>query len=434
LAIAGFAVVYLVHMRELAWLLCCGVFLVLFDRIAQSPTRIRSDWMSDLRNLLAGSVLAGASVLAIRLLLSSTSSAGSDTVRTAAAATLLLGSAKLVGRVRARRLGRAGEPTLIIGAGQVGQLTAKRLIERPEFGLSPIGFLDKEPLIENGGTVLPVLGASWDLDEVIRKHGVRRVIFTFSTAPHDVMLQMLSRCQQIGVAVSVVPRLFERVGAKIGVDHIGGLPLISVHTADPRGWRFRLKYIVDRIAAAALLFLLSPVLIACAITVWLLDGRPIFYRQQRVGRDGHEFEILKFRSMSVHDPNADDRPDLPWDTAPGGTGDVDRRTRSGSFLRDTSFDELPQLINVLRGEMSLVGPRPERPEFTGAFEEEVHRYRDRLRVKPGITGWAQVHGLRGPTSLSDRAEWDNYYIENWSLGLDVRILVTTLWIVLGFRQ
>ena len=150
----------------------------------------------------------------------------------------------------------------------------------------------------------------------------------------------------------------------------------------------------------------------------------MFFRQPRVGRDGNEFEMLKFRSMRASaEPLV--VPDLPHDTAPGGIEGDDRRTRFGTFLRRTSLDELPQLLTVLKGDMSLIGPRPERPDFVRLFEDNVYRYGDRHRVKSGITGWAQVHGLRGKTSLTDRVEWDNFYIENWSLWLDVKILLMT---------
>jgi lipopolysaccharide/colanic/teichoic acid biosynthesis glycosyltransferase len=158
-------------------------------------------------------------------------------------------------------------------------------------------------------------------------------------------------------------------------------------------------------------------------------GRPVVFYQRRIGMDGTEFEIQKFRTMRLEDAPSGEH-DLPEqmlarDTAPGGVESGDRRTRLGAFLRRTSMDELPQLFNVLRGEMSLIGPRPERLEFARLFDHEVYRYPDRQRVKSGITGWAQIHGLRGKTSLSDRVEWDNYYIENWSPWLDLKILLTT---------
>ena len=152
---------------------------------------------------------------------------------------------------------------------------------------------------------------------------------------------------------------------------------------------------------------------------------PIFFRQTRIGRDDAQFDMLKFRTMSVSDP-WDAGFEVQPDRAPGGVEGVDRRTPIGALLRRTSLDELPQLLNVLQGHMSLVGPRPERPQFVRQFGENIERYSDRHRVKSGITGWAQVHGLRGQTSLSDRVEWDNYYIENWSLWLDVKILLMTI--------
>ena len=186
----------------------------------------------------------------------------------------------------------------------------------------------------------------------------------------------------------------------------------------------RLKDSFDQTTAVLVLLVIAPLLVAAALATWISLGRPIFFRQVRVGRDGRRFEMLKFRSMRPA-PTARVAFDLPPDTAPGGVEGGDRRTTLGAFLRRTSLDELPQLINVLKGEMSLIGPRPERPEFVGLFEESIYRYSDRHRVKSGITGWAQVHGLRGKTSLSDRVEWDNYYIENWSLWLDLKVLLLT---------
>ncbi len=168
---------------------------------------------------------------------------------------------------------------------------------------------------------------------------------------------------------------------------------------------------------------------ALALAVWVSSGRPILYRQERIGRDGKRFDMLKFRSMRP--AGAQTRLDivLAGDTAPGGVEGDDRRTRIGTFMRRTSLDELPQLLNVVRGEMSFIGPRPERPEFVEIFEEKVYRYGERHRVKSGITGWAQVSGLRGKTSVADRIEWDNYYIENWSLWFDLKILLMTLAVV-----
>ncbi|MBA2515377.1 MAG: sugar transferase [Solirubrobacterales bacterium] len=173
----------------------------------------------------------------------------------------------------------------------------------------------------------------------------------------------------------------------------------------------------------------APLFLVIALAVKLGSPGPVFFSQQRIGRDGREFGLLKFRSMRLDSSDGPSFVPGP-DSAPGGVEGADRRTTVGRFLRKTSLDELPQLLNVLRGEMSLVGPRPERPEFVLLFRERMPRYQDRLRVKAGITGWAQVHGLRGQTSLSDRIEWDNYYIENWSLLLDLKVLVLTVFAVI----
>ena len=267
-----------------------------------------------------------------------------------------------------------------------------------------------------------MLGASWDLDRVVEEHGVQQVIVTFSTAPDEVMLRLFRRCEEMGVTVAFVPRLFEKVTARLTVDYLGALPLLAARTPNPRGLQFAVKYTVDRLLAAGLLLLAAPFLIFAALGVWATLGRPILFRQKRVGRDGREFEMLKFRTMREASWDGDDAQfELPPDTAPGGVEGADRRTSFGAFLRRTSLDELPQLLNVLRGDMSLIGPRPERPQFVGLFEQSVYRYGDRHRVKSGITGWAQVNGLRGKTSLADRVEWDNYYIENWSLWLDLKM-------------
>jgi lipopolysaccharide/colanic/teichoic acid biosynthesis glycosyltransferase len=216
----------------------------------------------------------------------------------------------------------------------------------------------------------------------------------------------------------------------VTVEHIGGLPLISARRTVPNGWRFGIKYAIDRIVAIFMLVVLSPVLLLLALGVVVSLGRPVFFRQTRVGLGGRPFEIIKFRTMknvAAEAPRVDEA--LAANVAPGGVEGVDRRTRFGSIMRRLSLDELPQLINVVKGEMSLIGPRPERPQFVEVFEQNIHRYADRHRVKPGITGWAQIHGLRGKTSLTDRVEWDNYYLENWSPWLDFKILLTTFFVV-----
>jgi exopolysaccharide biosynthesis polyprenyl glycosylphosphotransferase len=313
-------------------------------------------------------------------------------------------------------------------------MTAKRLLEHPEFGLHPVGFLDSEPLeIKGKPFPLPVLGASWDLRQVVAENGVDCVLVTFSSAPHDADLWLLDECHRLGVRALVVPRLFERVPSRLEVTHVGGLPLLEMQPTSPQSFQFALKYIVDRIVAFVLLVVLSPLLLSIAAAVALSLKRPIFYRQHRVSLDGRHFQMLKFRTMLTATGEEEESRQFDPETAPGGVEGEDRRTQVGAFLRRWSLDELPQLVNVLKGEMSLVGPRPERPEYADYFREHVRRYDGRLRTRAGITGWAQIHRLRGQTSIADRVEWDNYYIENFSLWLDLKILLLTVPEVLRLR-
>jgi exopolysaccharide biosynthesis polyprenyl glycosylphosphotransferase len=415
----------------LAWVALFGLLVLALNAVrGMYRPRLRAELLEDLRGVVVATSLAAMAVLTLRELISEPSDLAAQILRPWAFATVYVAAGRVAlhwSQTQARRHGEALRPTLIVGAGRIGRLAARRLLEQPELGLRPIGFLDKEPMdAQEGAPVLPVLGASWDLDRVVEEHGVQQVIVTFSTAPDEVLLRLFSRCEELGIAVAFVPRLFEKVTGRLTVDYLGGLPVIAARAPHPHGIQFAIKYTVDRLLAVVLLLLAAPLMIAAALGVLITLGRPIFFRQRRVGRDGREFEMLKFRSMRPPSWDGDEEQlQLPPDTAPGGVEGADRRTALGSLLRRTSIDELPQLLNVLKGDMSLIGPRPERPQFVGLFEQSIYRYGDRHRVKSGITGWAQVHGLRGKTSLADRVEWDNYYIENWSLWLDLKICLRT---------
>lgn len=349
-----------------------------------------------------------------------------------------LGGARIVlqsVRRHAVRTERLATPTLIMGAGRVGEHVVRRLQGEPRHGLRPVGFLDADPLPRGGGVsagLLPILGGPQDLRAALDRTGAKHLILAFSNESDEVYVETVRECERLGVEVSVVPRLYEAMNDHATLVHIGGLPLLSLHSVNPRGAQFAIKHGIDRGFSLLALVAAAPLMLAIAAAVRLSSPGPVFFRQRRVGRDGREFDVLKFRTMRPSLP--EEEFSLPEGCAPGGIEGSDRRTGIGRYLRASSLDELPQLFNVLRGDMSLVGPRPERPEFVERFSAEISRYDDRHRVKSGITGWAQVHGLRGQTSIADRAEWDNHYIRNWSLGLDLRILALTVAEVLRFRD
>jgi exopolysaccharide biosynthesis polyprenyl glycosylphosphotransferase len=353
-----------------------------------------------------------------------------DAVLLLAAASLVtipaLRHAVVLGHRAARRRGHGAEPVVIVGTGRVARQIARRLAEHPNYGLRAAGFVDSDPfpLAEATGDLPPFLGGPTGLDEALATTGARKVILTFSQLSDHGMLALVRQCERQGVEVSVIPRFFDAMHERVSIDHIGGLPVMRVPPLAAGRTQFLVKHAFDRLVAAALLVLVAPLFLALAAAVRLGSPGPVFFRQRRVGRDGCVFDVLKFRSMRpLTDREA--RFTLREGRAPGGVEGVDRRTRIGKLMRRTSLDELPQLLNVLRGEMSLVGPRPERPEFVALFDREVRRYGERHRVKAGVTGWAQVNGLRGQTSIAKRVEWDNFYIQNFSLWLDVRILLMT---------
>jgi exopolysaccharide biosynthesis polyprenyl glycosylphosphotransferase len=419
----------------LPWLIAFPLIVLafLYTRGMYRPPPLHVGVLDGGRAIVTATSLAAAIVISLRVVLADSSSVAGKSAGMWILATVLLVAVRtslVLSESRTRRAGAVCHPTLIVGAGDVGRLAASRLRENAELGLRPVGFLDDEAF-DFGDQILelPILGSWRDLEQIVEEQQIEHVVVTFSNAHDEVLLQVLKRCEELGVQTSLVPRLHEKATEQAGVVRIGGLPLVSSCSPKPRGWQFAVKYAFDRGAAALALLLLTPVMGALALAIWLSSGRPILYRQERVGRDGKRFDMLKFRSMRPATNQTNVNVSLSADTAPGGVEGDDRRTRLGTFMRRTSLDELPQLLNVLRGEMSFIGPRPERPEFVQMFEQKVHRYADRHRVKSGITGWAQVSGLRGKTSVADRIEWDNYYIENWSLWFDLKILLMTLAVV-----
>ncbi len=392
--------------------------------------------------MIAANAIAATLIIAARVVFDPDVDAAGQVVRLWAFSTVYLIGGRVAAALGSRKAAGQGLNTLIIGSGEIGNTVARRLCDRPELGLTPVGFLDRAPLVDAPSQPhgLPILGTSSDLESVVRKHGVEHVIVAFSQDPHHVLLSVVRRCRSMGVEVSLVPRLFEETSRRVTIEHVGGIALTRVDRADPRGWQFEAKYAIDRAVSALAIVVCSPLLLLIAVLVKLSSPGPVFFRQPRVGLDGHEFDILKFRTMRVQAGGAEN--DANWiarelglDKEPAALAEAeDRRTPIGRFLRRTSLDELPQLLNIVRGDMSIIGPRPERTDCANAFGQHVYRYGDRHRVKSGLTGWAQVNGLRGQTSLKDRIEWDNFYIENWSPWLDLKIVLLTPAAVFTYRD
>lgn len=304
---------------------------------------------------------------------------------------------------------------LLIGTGEVAR-TILQKASQARLGYKVIGCVDGQGSGEWAG--LPILGRVQDLERILEGHPVDEVIVALPQASHEELLEIISICEAKRAAVRIFPDLFQILASEVRISDLDGLPMLVVRDVALRGWKLALKRAMDLIVSAAALIFLSPLMLFIALLIKLESKGPVFYTQERVGLDGKPFQMIKFRSMRV---DAEDQTGPVW-----ATPDDPRKTRLGRFLRATSIDELPQLINVLLGEMSLVGPRPERPVFVEQFKQVVPRYMERHKEKAGITGWAQVNGLRGDTSIIERTKYDLYYIENWSLLFDIKIILRTL--------
>ncbi|MFC0028574.1 sugar transferase [Micromonospora chaiyaphumensis] len=304
--------------------------------------------------------------------------------------------------------------TIIIGGGPTAVELARLLRRYPQYGLRFVGCVDASS--RTGPAAHPLIGRLDELEQLVRIVECDVLIIADPDCEESVLMEVLRRPVNAACDLWAVPRLW---GSRShGGDHIGAIPIVKVGDTTLSGPRWALKRASDVVFALVALLLLSPVLLLCAIAV-LIDGGPgIFFRQERIGRHGVPFDIIKFRSMRPVDEHESQ---TNWSIA------HDRRVGPiGRFLRRTSLDELPQLWNILRGDMSVVGPRPERPYFVEKFSAEYPTYAMRHRVPVGLTGLAQVSGLRGDTPISDRARFDNYYIENWSLWLDAKVLLRTV--------
>ncbi len=322
-----------------------------------------------------------------------------------------------------RRSGRNLRYVLVVGSGPLAEEIIGRIHSHPEAGLRVVGTLaETVPASSRTLRGVPVIGDYGGLKQVVAEHRVNQVFIALGQAESDALEKVLADLDDEMVSVKLVPDLPRVMTLRSSVDELDGLPIINLRDSPMEGWAAVQKRAFDLAIAVPGLVLASPLMLAIGGLVRLTSPGPALYVQQRMGLDGRLFRMAKFRTMKV---DAEGGAGPVW----GGPGDAGR-TRVGPWLRRLSLDELPQLWNVIRGDMSLVGPRPERPVFIEEFRREIPGYMLRHKVKAGMTGWAQVHGWRGDTSLHERVEHDIYYIQNWSLGLDLRILLLQLWNVL----
>ncbi len=308
---------------------------------------------------------------------------------------------------------------LVAGSGELGRLVADKIIEHRELGYQIVGFIDDRAGGDHlGYRGLPLLGTIDEAAEIITRENIDHLYVALPPEQHVRMLDLLETTSRVMVDVKVVPDLLQVIALRARLEDLDGVPVINVNEPPLQGFNALVKRFIDVAVSAVALMILAIPLGLVALLVRLSSKGPVFYRQERTGLDGKTFSIVKFRSM-YHDAERDSGP--VW-AVPGDP----RVTPLGKFLRRSNLDEMPQLWNVLRGDMSIVGPRPERPHFVEQFRHRIPQYMLRHKVKAGLTGWAQVNGWRGNTPLEKRIEYDLYYIENWSVRLDLKIMWLTL--------
>ena len=318
-----------------------------------------------------------------------------------------------------RSRGTAVDRLLIVGTGETARLVAQKIRGSAYLGYNLLGVV-----AETGGEAdqpaeafgQPVLGKIAELPELIDRYQPDEIIIALPPVSDAEILHVINICQRDRLSLKVFPDVYDIMAAGVTIDDLGGLPLMSVRDSAARSWRAAAKRMTDVLVGGLILILISPFLLLFALLVKFDSPGPVFFVQERMGLDGKLFPMVKFRSMRI-DSEA---------KGPGWTVKDDPRiTRLGRFIRKYSIDELPQFINVLLGDMSLVGPRPEQPSFVEQFRKMIPRYMERHREKAGLTGWAQVNGLRGDTSIEERTKYDLWYIENWSIWLDFKIILRT---------
>jgi len=325
-------------------------------------------------------------------------------------------------RLQDRGIGK--DRMILVGTGDTARMILQRIVWSPDLGYDLVGIVNGNGH-ETDILGVPVLGQPEDLPDLITRYQIDEVIVAIPEKGHRETMHVVSYCERGRVTIKVFPDLFQYITSTAGIDDLGGLPLLSVRDYALRGYLLALKRIIDFLGAAVGLIIRSPLMLLTALAIKLESPGPVFFVQPRMGLDGREFMMIKFRSM---------RTDAEKD-GPGWTVKNDpRQTRLGTLLRRLEVDELPNLINVLLGEMSLVGPRPEQAYYVEQFRQSVPRYMDRHREKGGMTGWAQVNGLRGDSSINERTKYDLWYSENWSILLDTKILLRTLWQIFSPRK
>jgi exopolysaccharide biosynthesis polyprenyl glycosylphosphotransferase len=400
-----------------------ALILVFFQHAGLYRARLNLSILDDLPAVVGRALAAGAGVMILGGL--NDGRAGTPRLWTAVLFALFCFAGRSVayGIIRAaRRRGRMRQRTLILGAGTVAGTLAENLLARPEYGLRPEGFVEDDPLLREGERPVPVLGGYDDLSDILIENEIDIVIVTYGSVREPDMVGLLRACDRLACEIYFVPRLYELHAVTKDTEVLWGVPLVRLRRAPFRTRAWMGKRAFDAVLSAAALLFLAPVMLICAGLSRWETGSSVF-RQTRIGLDGRPFTVLKFCSLR---PAQEEESSTHWNI-----GTDSRVGPFGKFLRRSSLDELPQLWNVLRGDMSLVGPRPERPYFVDEFTREIPWYMARHRVPAGLTGWAQVHGLRGDTSIADRARFDNSYIENWSMWGDIKILLRTVGQVLG---
>ncbi|OHB97260.1 MAG: undecaprenyl-phosphate glucose phosphotransferase [Planctomycetes bacterium RIFCSPLOWO2_12_38_17] len=309
---------------------------------------------------------------------------------------------------------------LVVGTEKLGQELVHKLRSHLDLGVQIKGFIANKP--DNIGAEIQgtkILGSHLNIRELIKKHGIDIVFIALPYHAHNQLKDILDYIADEPVSVIVLPDLFEFATLRGRINEFDGMPLITLCDTPLYGWNIIIKRSLDIVFSSFILILLSPFMLIIALLIKLTSAGPVFYKQERMGLDGKIFNMIKFRTMLV---NAEAETGPVW-----ASKDDPRCTNIGKFLRMTSMDELPQFFNVLKGNMSIVGPRPERPVLIENFRDKIPKYMLRHKMKAGITGWAQVNGWRGSTSLEKRIEYDLYYIENWSLYLDLKIIWLTIW-------